>query len=116
MEKSKDDNGGTRVIPPKEWAREQRALLMALQSVLEGDFSVRLPGDWIGISGKIADAFNEVVSSNARLAAELERVGQSVGKEGRTGQRVALDRRRGSWGGMQDSVNALVDDLLWPTA
>ena len=39
-------------------AFDQHALLEALQSVRLGNFSVRLPGDQTGLSGKIADTFN----------------------------------------------------------
>jgi signal transduction histidine kinase/HAMP domain-containing protein/CheY-like chemotaxis protein len=93
-----------------------RDILGALQAVRDGDFSVRLPGDKIGIAGKVADTFNEIVGTSERLATELERAGRTVGKEGRTRHRVALDRRPGAWGAMESSVNALIEDLLWPTA
>jgi HAMP domain-containing protein/CheY-like chemotaxis protein/signal transduction histidine kinase len=90
-------------------------LLRALQAVRDGDFSVRLPGDWTGLEGKIADTFNEIVASNARMASELERVGTVVGKQGQTRQRVKFGRSTGSWSEMEASVNTLIDDLLWPT-
>jgi HAMP domain-containing protein len=80
-----------------------------------GDFSVRMPGDRTGIFGKIADAFNDIVADNQRMAAELERVGNAVGREGRTRQRVKFSNRSGAWSEMETSVNTLVDDLLWPT-
>ncbi|RYY92135.1 MAG: hypothetical protein EON61_26790, partial [Alphaproteobacteria bacterium] len=80
-----------------------------------GDFSVRLPGDRIGVMGKIADAFNDIVADNERMAAELERVGQALGREGRTRQRVKFSNHSGAWSGMETSVNTLIDDLLWPT-
>src|SRR6201990_1487852 len=93
-----------------------RKLLRALQSVRDGDFSVRLASDQTGLAGKVADTFNEIVSSNQRLARELERVGQIVGKDGKTRHRMSSDRRSGAWGAMETSVNTLIDDLLWPTA
>src|SRR5487761_1234479 len=96
-------------------ALDLRQVLRALQSVRDGDFSVRLPGDKAGLAGKVADTFNEIVSSSERLASELEHAGRIVGKEGRTRHRVGLDRRSGSWGAMEGSVNTLIDDLLWPT-
>ena len=40
-------------------ALDLSALLRALQSVALGDFSVRLPGDRVGLEGKIADTFND---------------------------------------------------------
>src|SRR5882672_12293520 len=90
-------------------------VLRALQSMRAGDFTVRLPGDWTGIAGKVADTFNDIVAANARLASELERVGQTVGRQGKTRQRVRMDRAAGAWGEMEVSVNSLIEDLLWPT-
>jgi len=92
-----------------------RKLLRALQAVRDGDFSVRLASDQTGLAGKVADTFNEIVISNQRLARELERAGQIVGKDGKTRHRVSIDRRSGAWGAMEASVNTLIDDLLWPT-
>ncbi|MEO7001300.1 MAG: HAMP domain-containing protein [Ktedonobacterales bacterium] len=81
----------------------------------DGDFSVRLPGDWIGLEGKIADTFNEIVASNQQMAQELRRVGHVVGKEGKTRERAKFAHSRGAWGEMELSVNTLADDLLRPT-
>ncbi len=90
-------------------------LLHALQAVRDGDFSVRLPGNWTGVDGKIADTFNDIVARNARMASELERVGTVVGKQGKTRQRVKFAGSSGAWGEMESSVNTLIDDLIWPT-
>src|SRR5207248_6268202 len=90
-------------------------LLRALQAMRVGDFSVRMAGDQVGLAGKIADTFNEIVAANQRMAQELERVGQVVGREGRTRQRVDFGLSSGAWGEMESSVNTLIDDLLWPT-
>jgi len=90
-------------------------LLYALQAMRVGDFSVRMAGDRVGILGKIADTFNDIVATNQRMAKQLERVGQVVGREGRTRQRVRLGISDGAWGEMEASVNSLIDDLLWPT-
>ncbi len=96
--------------------RYLHSLLQALQAVRAGDFSARLPTDQIGLPGKIGDAFNDIVSANERMAHELERVGQIVGREGKTRKRVQLGVTAGAWGEMEGSVNSLIDDLLWPTA
>jgi HAMP domain-containing protein/CheY-like chemotaxis protein/signal transduction histidine kinase len=90
-------------------------LLHALQAMRGGDFSVRMTGDHLGVEGKIADTFNEIVAANQRMAQQLERVGQVVGREGKTRQRVKFDLPGGSWADMEGSVNTLIDDLLWPT-
>ncbi|TMJ33542.1 MAG: response regulator [Alphaproteobacteria bacterium] len=89
--------------------------LRALQAMRVGDFSVRMAGDQVGLAGKIADTFNEIVAANQRMAQQLERVGQVVGKEGKTRQRVNFGLPSGAWSEMEGSVNSLIDDLLWPT-
>ncbi|MDQ2701552.1 MAG: HAMP domain-containing protein [Pseudomonadota bacterium] len=89
-------------------------LLAAMQGVNAGDFSVQVPLHWDGIEGKLATAFNEIVASNRRLAAELARVGQKVGRQGQTRQRVAPAARQGAWAEMEQSVNHLIDDLVRP--
>ena len=94
---------------------EPDELLEALQAVRIGNFSVRLPGQRTGLAGKIADIFNEIVAANQRMAQQLEHVGQVVGREGHTRQRVKFGLSSGAWGEMELSVNLLIDDLLWPT-
>ena len=91
-------------------------ILASLQTMRDGDFSVRLPGSWTGLAGKIADTFNYIVAANQQMAQELKRVGQVVGKEGRTRERTRFHESRGAWGEMEVSVNTLVEDLLRPTA
>jgi HAMP domain-containing protein len=93
-----------------------RATLAALTALKKGDFSVRLPLEWIGLSGKLADAFNEVVELNGRLARELARVSRVVGKEGKIAQRASIGNVSGSWADAIESVNALIGDLVHPTS
>jgi len=93
----------------------QKAILAALTALKRGDFTVRLPVEWTGIDGRIADTFNEVMERNERLAAELARVSRVVGKEGRTSERVFMGDLSGSWAGSVSSVNTLISDLVHPT-
>ena len=59
--------------------RFSRELLSAMLSLRDGDFAVRLPSDMVGVDGKIADAFNEIVAANHKIAEELRRIGHVVG-------------------------------------
>ncbi|MEJ0028574.1 MAG: HAMP domain-containing protein [Rhizomicrobium sp.] len=97
-------------------ATELEALLAALQAMRQGDFSVRLDGDRVGLAGKIADTFNDIVAANQRMAEQLDKVGGLVGRDGKTRHRVKFAVSTGAWGEMESSVNSLIDDLLWPTA
>ena len=96
-------------------AANMSVILASLQTMRDGDFSVRLPGNWTGLAGKIADTFNDIVAANQQMAKELKRVGQVVGKEGRTRERMRFHLPKAAWGEMEVSVNTLVDDLLRPT-
>ncbi len=96
-------------------AENLSVILAGLQTMRDGDFSVRLPGDWTGLAGKIADTFNDIVTANHQISRELRRVGQAVGKEGRTRERMRFHLEKEAWGEMEVSVNTLVDDLLRPT-
>src|SRR5216684_2466280 len=97
-------------------AIDRRGLLSALRTFRKGDFSVRLPVDQIGIDGEIAQAFNEVVEVNEKVADEFARIRDEVGKEGRINQRVRLPAATGSWADCVDSVNTLIGDLVQPTS
>src|SRR5437899_6649004 len=87
-------------------------LLSALMAFKRGDFSARLPEDWTGVPGKIADTFNAVIETNQRMARELERIGRVVGKEGRITQRASLGEVTNSWADPIGSINNLIGDLV----
>src|SRR5438067_8764145 len=94
---------------------DSKALLAALTALKKGDFSVRMPTEWTGLAGKVADTFNEVVELNQRMAKEFERISRVVGKEGKLTQRANLGDVTGSWSDSLESINALMDDLVHPT-
>jgi len=99
-------NGSSTLVAESPSA-DLRMILASLHAVRDGDFSVRLPGAWTGLPGKIADAFNDIVSANQQMANELKRIGQAVGKEGRTKERARVHESRGAWGEMETSINTL---------
>ena len=75
---------------------DPKRLLSSLSAFRRGDFTARLPEEWTGVAGKIAENFNATVELNQRMAAELERLSRVVGKEGRVGQRASLGDVRGA--------------------
>src|SRR6187399_1095907 len=95
---------------------DNRRLLTALIAFKRGDFTVRLPDDWTGVAGKVADTFNEVIGMNQRMARELDRISRVVGKEGRISQRASLGDVSDCWADAIGSVNALIGDLVNPTS
>jgi len=94
---------------------EPRAVLGALRALRKGDFSVRLPLDLSGIDGEIAQVFNDVAELNASMTVELTRIGEAVGKEGKTNRRMRVAAAVGSWGTTVEAVNTLISDLVRPT-
>src|ERR1700736_4463567 len=109
----KSNNGK---IKDADGSLDLTVILTSLQSMRYGDFTVRLPGTWVGLAGKVADTFNEIVAANQHMAQELKRGGQVVGKQGKTRERTRFHESRGAWGEMEVSVNTLVEDVLRPTA
>jgi hypothetical protein len=96
----------------------QDAMVMILGALngKRGDDSVRLPLDWQGTAGRVAEVFNDVVERNNRMANELERLSRVVGKEGKLGRRGTLGDVTGFWRDSIDAVNQLIDDLVHPTS
>ena len=71
---------GTSVVGQEE--SHEKIILQALKAVKKGDFSVRLPVEWAGLTGKIADELNVIIELNAMFADEFKRVSHVVGKKG----------------------------------
>src|SRR5436190_1308849 len=88
-------------------------ILRALRALRRGDFRVRLPEGETGVSGSIAEAFNDIVELNRRTAEELRRVGRAVGRDGRIGHRASI-APAGGWARSEQAVNQLVLDLTEP--
>src|SRR2546428_1363172 len=93
-----------------------KLLLKTLVAFKKGDFSARLPGEWTGEAGKIADTLNDIIELSDKTARELERVSRVVGKEGKISHRAAVPAAAGSWLRLVDSTNLLIDDMARPTS
>ncbi|MCI0623599.1 MAG: HAMP domain-containing protein [Acidobacteria bacterium] len=91
-------------------------LLDAMLAFRSGDFTARVPSNWTGVYGKIADVFNETIYMAQRLDAETARVTRAVGKEGKLKQRMFVAGVTGNWATKVESINTLIHDLVWPTA
>ncbi|MEG4996946.1 HAMP domain-containing protein [Microcoleus sp. B4-D4] len=103
----------TKPNPNNVYAKQ---LLRTLVAVKKGDFSARMPIDQTGLAGKIADELNDIIELNQRMAAELDRIGAVVGKEGKIAQRATIGNVEGSWAASVNSVNTLITDLVQPTS
>jgi signal transduction histidine kinase/CheY-like chemotaxis protein/HAMP domain-containing protein len=106
----------TTLAPQSDGQLDERVLLNVLSEANDGNFSVRMPLDWTGVPGKIADRLNGMIAANQILGDELSRVSRVVGKEGHLSQRLALRGSSQAWFESIDSVNGLIDDLVRPTS
>ncbi len=97
-----------------EEQQQLKRLLRAVQSARKGDFSARvLVGS--GLVGEIGKIFNEIVEFEEKMTKEFQRVGKTVGQEGKMSERAFVSNARGGWKTKIDSVNALIGDLVQPT-
>ncbi|MGI9105202.1 MAG: HAMP domain-containing protein, partial [Pyrinomonadaceae bacterium] len=94
---------------------DSKLLLKTLMAFKKGDLTVRLPTDWTGEAGKIADTLNDIMELNDQTAKELERISRVVGRDGKITQRANVPTATGGWKGVIDSVNDLIDDMARPT-
>lgn len=91
-------------------------LLNALMALKKGNFSYRMSYDHLGLAGKIADTFNEVMDMQESLVHEVQTVAKVAGKEGKLTRRFSHQNPGGSWETVIDSLNGLVIDLIQPTS
>src|SRR5579859_1261395 len=95
---------------------DARALLIVLAQVKLGDFSARMPVEWTGAAGKVADGLNDVIIANEALGAELARVSREDGEQGELWQRAVLGGSGQAWSTSVQSINSLIDALVRPTS
>jgi HAMP domain-containing protein/signal transduction histidine kinase/CheY-like chemotaxis protein len=94
----------------------ERELLKVLSEMKSGNFRVRMPVDKIGVTGKICDTLNEIITLNQILVDQLTLARNTIGKQGQLNHRVELPKSAlGSWNTASDSINSLISDLVHPT-
>ncbi|WP_254093568.1 HAMP domain-containing protein, partial [Dawidia soli] len=115
-----------KVTPPKAAAAhgavgyaddilDNRELLRVLTEIRNGNFTVRMPFDQVGLPGKICDTLNEIIALNEKMMQEFTRAGNTIGKQGKLTQRIEVPSAQGSWATGVSSLNALISDLVHPT-
>ena len=60
---------------------DERDLLAVLTEVKNGNFSVRMPIDQIGLTGKICDTINDIIDLNEKMMLEFTKAGNTIGKQ-----------------------------------
>ena len=71
---NRDSAGVSTVRPRSEESSEARSrqILKAFVAFRDGDFSARLPADWPGIDGRIAETFNQTIVREESITARSE--------------------------------------------
>ncbi|HWY77890.1 MAG TPA: HAMP domain-containing protein, partial [Verrucomicrobiae bacterium] len=97
-----------------EYSLDPRQVLRALSGLKRGDFTARLPMEWTGLAGKIADTFNELAEQMQHSTEESSRISRVVGKEGKLHERIQMGDVTGGWKERVDSINTLITCLVHP--
>ncbi len=114
--KPKKHNGSVAYVDVEMQSVQMQQLLQVLDQVRNGDFTVRIPANGIGINGKVCDTLNEIISLNEILFHELKKARHTIGKQGHLNHRVELPRyARGAWNEGVESINNLISDLVHPS-
>ncbi|WP_405914042.1 HAMP domain-containing protein [Streptomyces sp. NBC_00963] len=100
----------------RQWVPEGdlRPLLTAMNTLCDGDFSVRVGSAGEGILAEMAGVFNRIVARNDHLAEELQRVRHALVQQGRLDERIAVSPGQGEWASSVDAANTLLDALVVP--
>ena len=94
---------------------DSKDLLRILVEVRNGNFSVRMPIDEVGVRGKICDTLNEIITLNEEMMKEFTKAGNTIGKQGKLTQRIEVPNAKGTWSTGVNSLNSLISDLVHPT-
>src|SRR5687767_15352158 len=112
---SLNGNGKPALADPDKNFLNDEELLRVLTEVKNGNFTVRMPINQVGINGKICDILNDIISLNEKMMQEFTRAGNTIGKQGKLTQRIELPNAKGAWTMGLDSLNTLISDLVHPT-
>ncbi len=93
---------------------DPRQVLRALSALKRGDFTARLPLEWTGLAGKVADTFNDLAEQMQHSTEESTRISRVVGKEGKLHERIQMGEVAGGWKERVDSINTLITCLVHP--
>lgn len=67
-----------------------------MNTLCDGDFSVRVGSAGEGILAEMAGVFNRIVARNDHLAEELQRVRHALVQQGRLDERIAVSPGQGN--------------------
>ncbi len=94
---------------------ELKRILGALRAYKRGEFDVRLPDHFDGVSGELCEVFNQLASGQQAFNQELSELHEAVGRQGRMRRRMRRNNAQGGWGHSVALINQLLDDLTTHT-
>src|SRR5687768_5233301 len=88
-----------------------RNIAAVTTAVARGDLSQKITVEAKGEVGQLAGTMNTMVDQLSTFAAEVTRVAQEVGTEGKLGVQAQVEGVSGVWKGLTDNVNQLAQTL-----
>lgn len=104
------DNNQISSISTSSTEAKLQPLLAALKAVKNGDFTIRLSVDDNDGLSEIAEAFNDLVTSNQNFAHEITRMAKEVGTEGKLDSQAVVEAD-GTWKELIENVNRMGSTL-----
>ena len=91
-----------------------RNIAQVTTAVANGDLNQKITVEAQGEVLQLKDTINDMVDNLNRLAAEVSRVAQVAGTEGKLSERAQVTGVAGSWKDIVDTLNSLLDSLASP--
>ena len=82
--------------------------------IANGDLTQKITVEAQGEVLQIKETVNKMVDNLNRLAGEVSKVAQVVGVEGKLSERAKVEGAAGSWKGIVDTLNSLIDSIAKP--
>lgn len=90
---------------------QDQMLFKALCEIKDGNFTSKLPQNWSGLNGELANNINQIFDQLNSFSSEIIRVAREVGTEGQLGAQAQLKDLSGTWKDLADNVNEMANNL-----
>ncbi|MFH1653124.1 MAG: HAMP domain-containing protein [Pseudomonadota bacterium] len=91
-----------------------RNIAQVTTAIANGDLTQKITVEAAGEILELKNTINQMVDSLNRLAAEVARVAQVAGAEGKLSERAEVEGVKGSWKEVVDTLNTLLDSIVSP--
>jgi len=91
-----------------------RNIAQVATAISAGDLTQQITVEASGEILELKNTLNKMVDDLNRLAAEVSRVAQVAGTEGKLSERARVEGVGGSWKGIVDTLNSLLDSIANP--